>query len=110
LSKQGVEDSIKTKYEKLLIQAKNFEDENNALKLRNHELGSQISSFDAKFEALKKSVYSEYEEKMRQSQNSNMSTQFEINSIKSQYESEVQRLDLENKRIKQLNEDKSREI
>lgn len=39
-----------------------------------------------------------------------MSTQFEINSIKSQYESEVQRLDLENKRIKQLNEDKSREI
>lgn len=53
-------------------------------------------------------MQSEYDEKMRQSHSSQMSTHFEINSLRSQYESEVQRLDLENKRIKQMNEEKAK--
>lgn len=45
---------------------------------------------------------------MKFSGQTNMSFQIEINSLRSQYESEIQRLDLENKRIKQLNDERSR--
>lgn len=64
-----------------------------------------MMSFDAKFEALKKSKQTEIDDIiMKMSQHSNISSQLELSSLRSQYESEIQRLDLENKRLKQGNE------
>ncbi len=51
-------------------------------------MNQQMSSFDAKFEALKKSKMTEIDEiYMKMSQQSNMSSQLEFSSIKNQYES-----------------------
>ena len=60
------------------------------MKLRhdNEAMNQQMSSFDAKFEALKKSKMTEIDEiYMKMSQQSNMSSQLEFSSIKNQYES-----------------------
>ena len=48
-SKIEVEDSIKSRYEKLLLQYKTFEDENLRLRRENENMSMQMSSFDAKF-------------------------------------------------------------
>ncbi len=54
-----------------------------------------MSSFDAKFEALKKSKQTEIDDfNMNMSPQSSMSSQLELSSLRNQYESEVQRLDL----------------
>ena len=68
----------------------------------------QINNFNAKFEAIEKAKNKEIEELLfRVNEESRYSIEYETNAIKTKYESEINRLQFEVKRLKEFNEAKN---